>query len=124
MSDIFTYECLLVLVIITYSHLGYTQQACLKSTVNEYMSEVQVINLIKVSKGIHTLVFSQESCGISGCEYFVFSEVTPDCKVVSFNKRGFLIPNSFHGLFFKISSDKVITTYKYSYINNRFEWLK
>ena len=65
--------------------------SCLKTDINSYIgADSKTSKIISMVVKNHELVFTGDSCGVHGCEYFIFSEVFPGCRVLSFNKKGFL----------------------------------
>ncbi|MDP7320508.1 MAG: hypothetical protein QF441_07855 [Bacteriovoracaceae bacterium] len=105
------------------SKITYANSVCIDETIETYLSQnLDISNPRIIKKARHTLVYSDDSCGTDGCEYFIFSEIIPGCEVMSFNERGFLIPNSFKGEKLKIRFKNVTNSFKYSLSQRKFRW--
>jgi hypothetical protein len=95
--------------------------SCINSSLDSYIGvESKSNNTVRNSIKGHELVFSKDSCGIKGCEYFIFSEAIPGCKVLSLNEVGFMIPKSFKGTKVKIRQNKIIKKFWYSHTKSKF----
>lgn len=70
--------------------------------------------------GKHELIYLKDSCSSHGCEYFIFSEAFPGCKVQSFHQTGFLLPGSYKGKRLKIRQKQIIKTFLYSLQDKKF----
>jgi hypothetical protein len=114
-------KLILIFLISLSPTISYSKVTCLTGTVEEFMTDTSSQSNEKNAKGNHTLIYSKESCGIQGCDYFIFSEIAPGCKVLSFNKKGLIIPGSFRGQVFKFRYKKETLNYRYSHGNTKFQ---
>lgn len=101
--------------------MSTTIHACIKADIQSYMKDIEVEEYEEQKSKRHTLVHSKDSCGVSGCEYFIFSEVFPGCTKVTFNEVGFLIPNSFKGRSISLRKAGKVERYKYKFKSSKFK---
>lgn len=99
---------------------GKASVDCLKLGNREYigMESVENVgdpgNIFEESIGKHQLMYLKDSCSSHGCQYFIFSEAFPGCRVQSLHQNGFLLPGSFKGSRIKIRQKLVIKKFQYS----------
>ena len=68
------------------------QAACLTDSVEGHIKNMTgAEKIIVIKKFQHELAYSEESCGASGCEIHLFSEVYPGCLTETLDIKGFYI---------------------------------
>jgi hypothetical protein len=102
--------------------LVYAESKCINKSITDFMESSFKNEFITLKNQLHTLIYSTESCGIKGCDYYIFSKIGPTCTKVTLNERGFLVPKSFKFNVVKIRKNK--ETIKYKFKNFKFRPIK
>lgn len=99
--------------------LNSLASTCVKESYQSYLGTPADDPLVVIKKGRHELVYSEDSCGIRGCDIYVFSRMA-FCKTQTLSAKGFLLPEKFRGNQLEIRSKGKIRAFKFRSTVNRF----
>lgn len=118
---------LIPIVMFCFSFNSFSSGKCLAiEGLNRSLFGDQVVtkDINKVDKGVHSLIFHSDSCGIKGCLYYVVTKVNSMCNKITFNKRGVILPDSFKGNRFEFREKGEVKVYLYSHKRMKFRGMK
>lgn len=110
-------------ILLIFLSISFSQQAfsnCQVNAAEKFIKKSKLQNFVKVKRGRHKLVFSEESCGSHGCEVLVFTDVGFGCEALSLDVKAGVPSRPFQGGQIRLSLKEGLVKFRYDSSRKKF----